>query len=177
MVGAGRALDADLKAKAAAKYDARLEHDARTWISDVLGSPLGEGSLHKVSAAGIRALWALWALRALWACNDAAVQPTFVFGFVCFRGSRSSGELHTATPDCGRLSFARGTVRTGRTPASPPRVIPQVLGSGEVLCKLLNAVDPAQRCIPPSSSKSPFKMMENISHYLKARRDHRLHTA
>jgi len=46
-------LDRELAEKAAAKYDPKLEAEARAWIEGVLGESLGEGSFHEVLKSGI----------------------------------------------------------------------------------------------------------------------------
>jgi len=46
-------LDRELAEKAAAKYDPKLEAEARAWIEGVLGEPLGEGSFHEVLKSGV----------------------------------------------------------------------------------------------------------------------------
>lgn len=42
------------------------------------------------------------------------------------------------------------------------------LKSGQVLCKLIKAVDPQTKCPPASKMSAPFKQMENIANYLAA---------
>jgi hypothetical protein len=46
-------LDRELAEKAAAKYDPKLEQEAREWIGAVTGEPLGEGSIHEVLKSGV----------------------------------------------------------------------------------------------------------------------------
>lgn len=46
-------MDADLAAKAAAKYDPVLEAASRVWISQVVGEPLGDASLQQALKSGV----------------------------------------------------------------------------------------------------------------------------
>ena len=87
--GVNYGLDADLAAKAAAKYDMGLEAEVRAWIEGVTGEKLGECTLQ------------------------------------------------------------------------------EELKNGIVLCSLINGIWPGM-CPKPSTSKMPFKQMENISNYLAA---------
>ena len=43
----------------------------------------------------------------------------------------------------------------------------EALKDGVVLCNLANAIQPGV-CVKPSTSKMPFKQMENIGAYIKA---------